>query len=75
MTEQASEYVTAGEIARRLAVSIGTVRSWAERGVIPSPSRVNPGNRRIWRSEDVSDLEARVEERRARRAPKAAGAA
>lgn len=51
-----SELIRASEAARRLGVHPATLARWSERGVLPQPVRLGPGQRRHYRAEDIDAL-------------------
>ncbi|MBA3417087.1 MAG: MerR family DNA-binding transcriptional regulator [Chloroflexia bacterium] len=59
-----SELLGAGAVADRFGVSVNTVRTWESTGLLPSAYRVMPGERRVWRTEDVDTAEERIRHRR-----------
>lgn len=51
--------LTTSEVARRLGVSLGTVRRWADQGHLPSYR--TPGGQRRFSDEDVAAFVASLE--------------
>jgi excisionase family DNA binding protein len=56
--------LTSAEVARRLHVSVRTVQSWVEKGIL-TPTLVLPGGARRYR---MSDVERQLREDQERRA-------
>ena len=49
-----------GAVVDATGVPRSTLRFWASRGLIPAPIRIQPGDRRVWRAEDLPTIERRV---------------
>lgn len=60
-----AEFLGVGGLAQRLGLSRTRVRQLEEAGVIPEGARLVPGDRRIWRVDDVDAIQERLNERRA----------
>ena len=68
------ELVEVSGVATHLGISTSTVRLWESKHWIPRAMRLESG-RRVWRTTDLPEMKAQIEERRARCASQAAGAA
>ena len=56
MNKQRERFISIGEAARLTGVSVKRIRSWEERGYIPSPQRIDCGQR-SFRQYKEADLE------------------
>ena len=51
----ASEYLTVGELARRVGVTVRTIQYYDQQGLL-SPSAKGPQNQRLYTDDNVKDL-------------------
>ena len=51
--------VSIGGVARRLGVSVSTVRNYERAGVLVPAMRVEGSDRRVWRESDLSGITRR----------------
>ncbi len=58
------EYVGIGVLVDRLGLSRSRIRQLDEAGVIPSSRRLLPGDRRIWRADEVEAIRETLASRR-----------
>ena len=52
--------VSIGGVARRLGVSVSTVRNYERAGVLVPAMRVEGSDRRVWRESDLSGITRRA---------------
>lgn len=55
-----------GGVARQFDVSPATVKIWEAAGLLPRADRLMPGDRRVWRAEDIDAAEDAIRGRRSR---------
>ncbi len=72
MATATERLVSVGGIAQRTGCAPSTIKFWESRGEIPASIRVDGDNRRVWREEDVSLIEAHAARRRQNHATEAA---
>ena len=54
MIQDPTRYLTIGEVARAVGVSVDTIRRWSDKGLLPCT--VLPGGHRRYRAEDVNAI-------------------
>ena len=58
-----TEFLGIGAVADRLGLSRSRLRQLEEAGIIPASSRLVPGDRRVWRTDDIEPMREAIKAR------------